>query len=98
MTEEERAVDIEKTCLSMGMLPMEIMREMKQRDRQRKERDKQRGNPKRPPESYDEAAVPDPIEIDDDNDDNDNESDKLDNDLFSADSDDDNGGNDPTCL
>ena len=40
MTEEERAVDIEKTRLSMGMLPMEIVREMKERDRLIKERDK----------------------------------------------------------
>ena len=107
MTEEERAVDIEKTRLGMGMLLMEIVREMKERDKQRKERDKQRGNPKRPHIStYDEtaalaeeAAVPDPIEIGDENDDNDNDNDKPDDDLFSAESNDDsdydNGGNEP---
>ena len=43
MTEEERAIDIEKTRLSLGMLPIEIVRDMKENDRQRKERDNQRG-------------------------------------------------------
>ena len=48
MTEEERAIDIERTRLSLGMLPISIMRDMKENDRQRKERDQKRGNPKRP--------------------------------------------------
>ena len=80
----------------MGMLPIDIVREMK-------ERDKQRGNPKLPHISiYDEeaalakeAAVTDPIEIDDENDDNDNDNDKPDDNLFSTESDNGNGGNDP---
>ena len=62
MTEEERAVDLEKTRLSMGLLPIDIVQEMR-------ERDKQRGNPKRPYISLDDeaaalalqTAVPDPI-------------------------------------
>ena len=77
MTKEKRAIDIEKTRLSLGMHPIEIVRDMKESDRQRKERDKQRGNPKRPPN------------------DNDNDNDKRDNELFPADSDNDDGGNDP---
>ena len=78
------------------MLPIDIVREMK-------ERDKQRGNPKLPHISiYDKAStlaeqadVPDPIEIDDDNDDNYKDNDNPDDDLFSTNSDDDNSGNDP---
>ena len=96
MTKEERAIDLEKTRLSMVLLPIDIVQEIK-------ERDKHRGNPKRPyiiiyDESSalaDQAAVPDPIEIDNDNDDNDNDNDNPDDDLFSTNSDDDNGGNDP---
>ena len=87
MTKEERAEDLEKTRLSMGLLPIDIVRDMRKRDR---------GKPKRPYMSLDDeaaalalqVAVPDPIEIDDGND-NDN------HDLFSTDSNDDNGNNDP---
>ena len=32
MTPEERSIEIEKTCLSLGMLPMAIMRQMKEDD------------------------------------------------------------------
>ena len=71
MTEEERAIDLEKTRLSMGMLPKAIMLAMKKRD-------KQRGRPKGPYISLDDeaaalalqAAVTNPIEIGDDNDNN----------------------------
>ena len=89
MTEEERAEDLKKTQLSMGLLRKDIMLDMRKRDR---------GKPKRPyiildDEAADlalQAAVPDPIEIDDDNDDNDNDNDNNnpDDDLFSTDSDD----------
>ena len=55
MTEEERAVDLEKTRLRMGMLPIVIVQEMK-------ERDKQRGKPKRPHISiYRAPILPGPI-------------------------------------
>ena len=75
------------------MLPIDIVREMRKRD-------KQRGNPKRPYISLDDkaadlalqAAVPDPIEIGDDNE---NDNNNSDDNLFSTDSDDDNGDNDP---
>ena len=96
MSEEERAIDIENTRLSMGMLPIEIVRDMKENDIQRKERDKQRGNTKRPFGNDGDAAVPNPFEIDNDTDNNDNNNNnKQDDDLFSKDSDDDNGVNDP---
>ena len=95
MTEEEKAIDIEKTRLILGMLPIEIVRDMKENDKQRKERDKQRGNPKRPSGNDGDAAVPDPFEIDNDTDDNDNDNDKRDDGFFSADNDDGNGDNDP---
>ena len=55
MNEEERAIEVEKTRLSMGMLRIEIVRDMKETDRQRKERDKQRGNPKCPHENDGDA-------------------------------------------
>ena len=58
MTEEERAIDYEKTRLSVGMLPIETVREMIEDDRKRKERDKQRGNTKRPSGNDGDAAVP----------------------------------------
>ena len=74
MTEEERAEDLEKTRLSMGMLPKTIMLEMRKRD-------KQRGKPKGPYIIIDDkeealaeqAAVTNPgypIEIGDDNNNN----------------------------
>ena len=44
MTEEERSIEIEKTRLSLGMLPIAIMRQMKADDRKRAERAKQRAN------------------------------------------------------
>ena len=91
MTKEERAEDLEKTRLSMGLLPEDIMLDMRKRDR---------GKPKRPYISLDDkaaalalqTAVPDPIEIDNDND---NDNDNHDDDLFSTDSNDENGNNDP---
>ena len=51
MTEEERAEDLEKTRLSMGMLPKAIMLAMKKRD-------KQRGRPKGPYISIDFESIP----------------------------------------
>ena len=54
--------------------------------RKRTERAKQRGNTKRPSGNDGDAAVPEPFEIDNDN---------RDDNLFSKDSDNDNGGNDP---
>ena len=68
MTEEERALDYEKTRLSLGMLPIETVREMREDDRKRKERDQQRVNRKRPSGNYGDAAVPKPFEIDNDTD------------------------------
>ena len=44
MTEEERAIALEKTRLSLGMLPIAIMRQMKANERKRAERAKQRAN------------------------------------------------------
>ena len=41
MTTEERALDYEKTGLSLGMLPIETVREMREDDRKRTERAKQ---------------------------------------------------------
>ena len=95
MTKEERALDYEKTGLSLGMLPIETVREMREDDRKRKERYKQRGNTKRPSRNDGDAAVLEPLEIDNDTGENDNDNDKRDVDLFSKDSDDDNSGNDP---
>ena len=91
MTKEERAEDLEKTRLSMGLFPIDIVQDMRKR---------YRGKPKRPYINLDDeaealaeqAAVPDPIEIGDDND---NDNDNPDDDLFSTDSNDDNGNNDP---
>ena len=40
MTEEERAIDYEKTRLRLGMLPIAIVRQMKVDDIKRAERDK----------------------------------------------------------
>ena len=48
MTKKERAIAYEKTRLSLGMLPIETVREMREDDRNRAERAKQRGNTKRP--------------------------------------------------
>ena len=64
MTKEERAVDFEKTCMSLVMIPIETVQEMKEDDRKRKERDKQRGNTKCPSGNDGDAAVPDPFEND----------------------------------
>ena len=50
MTVEERAEDLEKTRLSVGMLPKAIMLAMKKRD-------KQRDRPKGPYISLDEEAA-----------------------------------------
>ena len=47
MTEEERAEDLEKTRLSMGLLPKDIMLATRKRD-------KQRGKPKGPYISIDD--------------------------------------------
>ena len=58
MTPEERSIEIEKTRLSMGILPMSIVRQMKADDKKRAERAKQRANTRG-------SAVPEPLEIDD---------------------------------
>ena len=68
MTKEERAIAIEKTRLSSGMLPIAIVRQMKADDKKRAERAKQRAKTRG-------SAVPEPLEIDDDTDENDNYSD-----------------------
>ena len=68
---------------------------MREDDRKRTERDKQRGNTKRPSGNDGDAAVPEPFETDNDTDENDNVNDNRDDNLFSKDSDDNNGGNDP---
>ena len=93
MTPEERAIECEKTRMSMGMLPISIVRQMKADDIKRAERAKQRGNTSRPYGNDNNAAVPEPFEIDNDTDENDNGSDKdnREDDLFSNDSNDDNG-------
>ena len=69
MIEEERAKDLEKTRLSMGMLPKDIMMAMRKRDTQR---GKPNGSYIRLDDEAEalalEAPVPDPIEIGDDND------------------------------
>ena len=68
MTVEERAIAYEKTRLSMGMLPIATMREMRENDRKRAERAKQRGNTSCPSGNDNNAAVPGPFEIDNDTD------------------------------
>ena len=84
MTKEERAIALEKTRLSLGMLPIAIVRQMKANDRKRAERAKQRANTRG-------SAVPEPLKIDDDTDENDNDSDNdnREDGLFSNDSNDD---------
>ena len=84
MTPEERSIEIEKTRLSMGMLPVAIVRQMKADEKKRAERAKQRANTRG-------SAVPEPLEIDDDADENENDSDNnnREDDLFSNDSNDD---------
>ena len=82
MTEEERFIDIEKTRLSLGMLPIAIVRQMKAGDIKRAERAKQRANTRG-------SAVPEPLEINDDTDENDNDNDNREDDLFSHNSNDD---------
>ena len=89
-TPEERAIAYEKTRLSMGILPIETVQEMRENNRKRAERAKQRGKTKRPSGNDSNAAVPEPFEIDNDTDENDN--DNRDDDLFSKDSDNDKGG------
>ena len=81
MTPKERAIDIEKTRLIMGMLPMAIVRQMKADDKKRVERDKQRANTKG-------SAASEPLKIDNDDAENENDSDndKREDDLFSDDS------------
>ena len=46
ITPEERAIEIEKTRLSLGMLPMAIVRQMKADEKKSAERYKQRANNK----------------------------------------------------
>ena len=67
--------------LSLGMLPMAIVRQMKVDDKKSAERDKQRANTKG-------SAASEPLEIDNDDDENENDSDndKREDDLFSDDS------------
>ena len=81
MTEEERAIVLEETRLSLGMLPIEIVRQMKADDKKSAERDKQRANTKG-------SAASKPLEIDNDDDENENYSnnDKREYNLFSDDS------------
>ena len=80
MTPEERAEEIEATRLSMGMLLIAIVREMKASDKRQEERDKQRADAK--------GSIADPLEVDDDDgeEDNDNENDRREDELFSNDS------------
>ena len=66
MTPEERAKAYENTRLSMGMLPIAIVQEMKEDDRKRAERAKQRVTTSRPSGNDNDAAVPEPLVIDDD--------------------------------
>ena len=91
MTEEERSIKIEKTRLSLGMLPIAIVRQMKADDIKRAERSKQRADTSRPSGNDNNAAVPEPLEIDNDTDENDNDinNDNREDDLFSNDSNDD---------
>ena len=81
MTEEERSIGIEKTRLSLGMLQMAIVRQMKADDIKREETAKHRANIRG-------TAVPEPLEIDDDAEENENNSDNdnREDDLFSNDS------------
>ena len=100
MTPEERAINTEKTRLSRGLLPIEIVRQMKADDIKRAERAKKRGKTSRPSGNDNDAAVPKPFEIDNDTDENDNDSDNdnREDDLFSNDSNNDankGGGRDP---
>ena len=83
MTKEERAIAYEKTRLSLGMLPIESLREMREDDRNKTERAKQRGNTKRPYGKDDDTAVTESFEIDNDTDENDNDNDNRDDNLFS---------------
>ena len=73
------------------MLPIAIVRQMKADDIKRAERSKQRGNTSRPSGNNNDAAVSEPLEIDDDTDENDNDSnnDNQEEKLFSNDSNDD---------
>ena len=91
MTVEERTIAYENTRLSMGMLLISIVQEMREDDRKRSERAKQRGNTSRPSGNDNDAAVPELFEIDNDTDENDNDSDNHNReyDLFSNDSNDD---------
>ena len=61
MTPEERAINTEKTRLSMGLLPITILRQMKKDDIKRAERSKQRGNTSRPSGNDNDVAVPEPF-------------------------------------
>ena len=81
ITPEERTIEIEKTRLSMEMLPMAIVQQMKADDKKRAERAKQRANTRG-------SAVPEPLEINNDADENENDSDNDDreDDLLSNDS------------
>ena len=78
MTEEEKAISIEKTRLRLGMLPIAIVRQMKADDKKRAERAKQRANTRG-------SAVTEPLEINDATDENDNDinNDNREDDLFS---------------
>ena len=90
MNKEERSIEIEKTRLSLGMLPIAIVRQMKADDIKRAESAKQRANTSRPSGNDNDAAVPEPLEIDDDTDENDNysDNDNREDNLFSNDSND----------
>ena len=92
MNKEERSIEIEKTRLRLGMLPIAIVRQMKADDIKRAERAKQRANTSRPSGNDNDAAVHEPLEIDNDTDENENDSnnDNREDNLFSNDSNDDN--------
>ena len=61
MTPEERAINTEKTRLSMGFLLISIVRQMKADDIKREERPKLRGNTSFPSGNDNDTAVPEPF-------------------------------------
>ena len=81
ITPEELAIERDETRLSLGLIPMVELRQMKADQKRSAERDKQRANAKG-------SAASNPLEIDNDDDENENDSnnDKREDDLFSDDS------------
>ena len=68
MTPEELAIERDETRLSLGLIPMADLRQMKADHKRSEERDKQWANAKG-------SAASDPLEIDNDDDENENDSD-----------------------